>query len=240
MMEAISLEKAIGNIVLVDGISLSVKRGEIVGILGPGGAGKTTSFQMIAGILEPDRGRVLLDGLDITQLPVFERARRGLGFLPQEPSVIRGLTVEQNIMLALEVQDCNRDQRRAALDSLLELFGLTRLRKASAARLSGGERRRCEIARVFACGPSFILLDEPFAGIDPITVQDIRDLIVTLRDLGIGILITDHNAVELLASVERAYVIHAGRVLTCGCPAEIVDHAEVRRTYLGDAFSVPI
>ena len=221
---------------VVRGVSLSVARGEAVGLLGPNGAGKTTSFYMLMGLTRADRGRVLLDGNDITPLPMFQRARLGLGYLPQETSIFRGLSVEDNIMAILEIAEPNEEARRAALEALLTEFSLQSLRKTPAPALSGGERRRVEIARALATRPHFILLDEPFAGIDPIAVGEIRDLVMHLKNRGIGVLITDHNARETLDLVDRAYIIHDGQVLLDGTPATILDSAEARRVYLGERF----
>jgi lipopolysaccharide export system ATP-binding protein len=220
------------------GVNVSVQRGEVVGLLGPNGAGKTTCFYIITGLIAADTGLVSLDGQDITDLPMYRRARRGIGYLPQEASIFRGLTVEQNIRAILEVVESESDAREATLDSLLAEFSITHLRRAPAMALSGGERRRCEIARALATQPHFILLDEPLAGIDPIAVGDIRDLIGHLKDRGIGVLITDHNVRETLEIVDRAYILHAGQVLMEGKPGEIVADADVRRVFLGDRFSL--
>jgi lipopolysaccharide export system ATP-binding protein len=219
-------------------VSVSVQRGEVVGLLGPNGAGKTTCFYIITGLIATDTGRVELDGQDITELPMYRRARLGIGYLPQEASIFRGLTVEQNIRAILEVAEPEPDTREAVLDGLLAEFAISHLRRASAMALSGGERRRVEIARAIATTPNFILLDEPLAGIDPIAVGDIRDLIAHLKDRGIGVLITDHNVRDTLKIVDRAYILHEGRVLMEGAPDEIVAHAEVRRVYLGERFSL--
>ena len=219
-------------------VSVSVQRGEVVGLLGPNGAGKTTCFYIITGLIATDTGRVELDGQDITELPMYRRARLGIGYLPQEASIFRGLTVEQNIRAILEVAEPEPDTREAVLDGLLAEFAISHLRRASAMALSGGERRRVEIARAIATTPNFILLDEPLAGIDPIAVGDIRDLVAHLRDRGIGVLITDHNARDLLTIVDRAYLLHEGQVLMEGAPDEIVANAEVRRVYLGERFSL--
>jgi lipopolysaccharide export system ATP-binding protein len=219
-------------------VNVSVQRGEVVGLLGPNGAGKTTCFYIITGLIAADTGVVTLDGRDITDLPMYRRARRGIGYLPQEASIFRGLTVEQNIRAILEVVEPQPEAREAMVDSLLAEFSITHLRRAPAMALSGGERRRCEIARALATQPHFILLDEPLAGIDPIAVADIRDLIGHLKDRGIGVLITDHNVRETLEIVDRAYILHAGQVLMEGVPAEIVADADVRRVFLGDRFSL--
>jgi lipopolysaccharide export system ATP-binding protein len=230
------LVKSFGRKPVVRGISLAVRRGEIVGLLGPNGAGKTTVFYMITGLIRADDGRIELDGFEITSLPMYRRARLGIGYLPQEPSIFRGLSVEQNINAVLEVVERDRDRRAAILDGLLEDFGIARLRNASAISLSGGERRRVEIARAVASRPAFMLLDEPFAGIDPIAVGDIRALVHHLTARGIGVLVTDHNVRETLGLIDRAYIIHDGQVLMEGTPREIVANRDVRRVYLGDQF----
>ncbi len=219
-------------------VSLSVQRGEAVGLLGPNGAGKTTCFYIITGLVTADYGTITLDGHDITDLPMYRRARLGIGYLPQEASIFRGLSVENNVRAALEVVEPIRDRREAMLDSLLAEFSITHLRRAPALALSGGERRRVEIARALASQPSFVLLDEPLTGIDPIAVGDIRDLVAHLKDRGIGVLLTDHNVRETLDIVDRAYILHEGRVLMEGVPSEIVAHEDVRRVYLGDQFSL--
>src|SRR5918996_3151924 len=226
-----------GRMVLRD-VDLEVRRGEAVGLLGPNGAGKTTCFYIITGLLPADQGTVCLDGTDITDLPMYRRARLGIGYLPQEASIFRGLTVEQNIRAILEIAEPEPETREAMLDALLAEFSITHLRRASAMALSGGERRRVEIARALATQPNFILLDEPLAGIDPIAVGDIRDLVAHLKDRGIGVLITDHNVRDTLRIVDRAYILHEGRVLMDGAPDEIVSDAEVRRVYLGERFSL--
>ena len=219
-------------------VSVELRRGEIIGLLGPNGAGKTTCFYIITGLITPDYGSISLDGADITQLPMYRRSRLGIGYLPQEASIFRGLTVENNIRAVLEVVESDRDQREAMLDALLAEFSISHLRRTPAVALSGGERRRVEIARALASQPAFMLLDEPLAGIDPIAVHDIRDLVYHLKDRGIGVLITDHNVRETLDMVERAYILHDGMVLMQGAPDEIVDHDEVRRVYLGERFSL--
>jgi len=219
-------------------VSLHVNRGEAVGLLGPNGAGKTTCFYMITGLIRPDYGTIMLDGNDITSLPMYRRARLGVGYLPQEASIFRGLTVEQNIMAVLEVTEPEREKCKIMLDELLGEFSITHLRQAPAIALSGGERRRVEIARALASNPSFILLDEPLAGIDPIAVAEIRLLVSHLKDRGLGVLITDHNVRETLEIIDRAYIMHDGTVLMEGTPREIVDDAEVRRVYLGEKFSL--
>jgi lipopolysaccharide export system ATP-binding protein len=230
------LVKSFGRKPVVRGVSLAVRRGEIVGLLGPNGAGKTTVFYMITGLIRADDGRIELDGFEITSLPMYRRARLGIGYLPQEPSIFRGLSVEQNINAVLEVVERDRNRRAAILDGLLEDFGMARLRNASAISLSGGERRRVEIARAVASRPAFMLLDEPFAGIDPIAVGDIRALVHHLTARGIGVLVTDHNVRETLGLIDRAYIIHDGQVLMEGTPREIVANRDVRRVYLGDQF----
>ncbi len=220
----------------VEDVTLFLRRGEAVGVLGPSGAGKTTLFRMLTGVSPPDRGQIVLDGEDITRMHQFERARRGLSYLPQEPSIFKGLTVEQNILLVLECHVADRSLRRARLDWLLTQFGIESLRDASAARLSGGERRRCEIARALASDPGFILLDEPFTGIDPIAVGDIRAIVKFLTRHGLGVLITDHNVHDTLGMVDRAYIIESGRVLMHGTVDEVVSDPMVRRAYLGADF----
>ena len=217
-------------------VSVSVRRGEVVGLLGPNGAGKTTCFYLITGLLAADTGSVSIDGHDVTDLPMYRRARLGVGYLPQEASFFRGLTVEDNIRVVLEVVEPDRAHREAALDDLLAEFSIDHLRHTPALALSGGERRRVEIARTLAAKPGFMLLDEPFAGIDPIAVADIRDLVAHLKDRGIGVLITDHNVREALDIVDRAYILHDGAVLMEGSPNEIVAHEEVRQVYLGERF----
>jgi lipopolysaccharide export system ATP-binding protein len=223
---------------VVRDVSLEVHRGEAVGLLGPNGAGKTTCFYIITGLLAPDYGTIMLDGLDITDLPMYRRARLGIGYLPQEASIFRGLTVENNIRAALEVVEPQVDQRESMLDDLLAEFSISHLRRTPALALSGGERRRVEIARALASQPNFILLDEPLAGIDPIAVGEIRDLVSHLKDRGVGVLITDHNVRETLDLIDRAYILHEGRVLMSGAPSDIVAHEDVRRVYLGERFSL--
>jgi lipopolysaccharide export system ATP-binding protein len=219
-------------------VHVGVQRGEAVGLLGPNGAGKTTCFYIITGLIAPDVGTISLDGQDITDLPMYRRARLGIGYLPQEASIFRGLTVEQNIRAVLEVAEPEAEVRESIIDELLAEFSITHLRRAPALALSGGERRRVEIARALATQPHFILLDEPLAGIDPIAVSDIRDLVAHLKDRGIGVLITDHNVRETLDIVDRAYILHEGRVLMEGTPKEIVSDVDVRRVYLGEKFSL--
>ena len=231
-----SVEKSFGTRQVVRGVSIYVRRGEAVGLLGPNGAGKTTVFYMITGLIKADRGAIELDGHDVTQLPMYQRARLGIGYLPQEASIFRGLTVEQNIRAVLEVVEPNKRKREAQLDELLDEFNITRLRKSPSIALSGGERRRVEIARALATRPNYMLLDEPFAGIDPIAVGDIQDLVRHLTNRGIGVLITDHNVRETLGLTDRAYIVYAGQILTEGSPEEIVNNPDVRRLYLGEEF----
>jgi lipopolysaccharide export system ATP-binding protein len=231
-----SVEKSFGSRQVVRGVSMYVRRGEAVGLLGPNGAGKTTVFYMITGLIKADRGAVELDGHDVTKLPMYQRARLGIGYLPQEASIFRGLTVEQNIRAVLEVVEPSKKKREAELDALLDEFNITRLRKTPSIALSGGERRRCEIARALATRPNYMLLDEPFAGIDPIAVGDIQDLVRQLTNRGIGVLITDHNVRETLGLTDRAYIVYAGEILTEGSPDEIVNDPDVRRLYLGEEF----
>jgi lipopolysaccharide export system ATP-binding protein len=219
-------------------VSLTVRRGEAVGLLGPNGAGKTTCFYIITGLMAPDYGEIYMDGHIITGLPMYRRARLGVGYLPQEASIFRGLTVENNIRAILEVVEPIRDSREAMLDDLLAEFSISHLRRTNAQALSGGERRRVEIARALASQPSFILLDEPLAGIDPVAVGEIRDLVSHLKDRGIGVLITDHNVREALEIIDRAYILHEGQVLMEGPPSEIVTHEDVRRVYLGNRFNL--
>ena len=223
---------------VVRGVSLSIQRGEVVGLLGPNGAGKTTCFYIITGLIKPDYGTILLNEQDITELPMYRRARLGLGYLPQEASIFRGLTVEQNIRAVLEVVEKSFPRREELLEELLGEFSITHLRRTPSLALSGGERRRVEIARTLASKPDFVLLDEPLAGIDPIATNDIRDLIKHLKERGIGVMITDHNVRDTLDIVDRAYIIHDGMVLMDGFPADIVGNEDVRRVYLGDRFNL--
>lgn len=219
-------------------VSLSIQCGEAVALLGPNGAGKTTCFYIITGLVSPDNGCILLDGHDVTALPMYRRARLGVGYLPQESSIFRGLSVEDNIRAVLQAQDLKSDEQEELLEELLEEFSISYLRRTPAPALSGGERRRVEIARALASRPRFMLLDEPLAGIDPIAVGEIRDLIAHLKDRGIGVLITDHNVRDTLDIVDRAYILHDGHVLTEGTPQDIVAHDDVRRVYLGEGFSL--
>ncbi|HZV11148.1 MAG TPA: LPS export ABC transporter ATP-binding protein, partial [Novosphingobium sp.] len=231
-LEVVSIAKSYDGRSVLSDISLRVAKGEVMGLLGPNGAGKTTCFYSIMGLVRPDSGRILLDGVDITRLPMYRRSILGLGYLPQETSIFRGLSVEQNIACVLELMEPDAAIRAAELERLLEEFGLTRLRTSPAMALSGGERRRCEIARAIAGKPSFMLLDEPFAGIDPIAIGGIQDLVRHLKQRGIGVLITDHSVRETLGLTDRAYIIYNGHVLTEGAPAEIVANPDVRRIYL--------
>ncbi|MGF1503054.1 MAG: LPS export ABC transporter ATP-binding protein [Paracoccaceae bacterium] len=223
---------------VLSGVSLELTRGEAVGLLGPNGAGKTTCFYMIIGLVGCDTGQILLDGIDVSQLPMYRRARLGLGYLPQEASIFRGLTVEENLKAVLEIVEPDRRRRARRVDELLGEFSIDHLRRSPASALSGGERRRVEIARCLATDPSYILLDEPFAGIDPIAVGDIRSLVSHLKDRDIGVLITDHNVRETLEIIDRAYILHDGRVLMNGTPGEVVRDANVRKVYLGEGFRI--
>jgi lipopolysaccharide export system ATP-binding protein len=237
-LAVVSIAKSYDKKAVLTDVSLGVDRGEVLGLLGPNGAGKTTCFYSIMGLVKPDSGRILLDGQDITGLPMYRRAILGLGYLPQETSIFRGLTVSQNIMAVLEVAEPDKAARRERLEQLLAEFHIERLRDAPAMALSGGERRRCEIARALAANPSIMLLDEPFAGIDPISIQDIRDLIVELKKRNIGVLITDHNVRETLDIVDRACIIYGGQVLFAGSPEALVADENVRRLYLGESFEL--
>jgi len=223
---------------VVRSVSITIQRGEVIGLLGANGAGKTTCFYMITGLIQPDYGTITLDGQDLTNLPMYRRARIGIGYLPQEASIFRGLTVENNILAILEMVEKSKERREAILEALLAEFSISHLRRTPSMALSGGERRRVEIARTLASRPHFILLDEPLAGIDPIAVSDIRDLIAHLKDRGIGVLITDHNVRDTLGIIDRAYIIHDGMVLLEGSPADIVGNEDVRRVYLGDRFNL--
>jgi lipopolysaccharide export system ATP-binding protein len=231
-----AIGKSFGDRPVVKSVSLRLKRGEVAGLLGPNGAGKTTCFYMITGLVAADYGSIYLDGEDITSQPMFQRARMGVGYLPQEASIFRGMTVEQNVMAVVEMRQKDQRKAREHVTQILEELRITHIRKSPAVALSGGERRRVEIARALASEPSFMLLDEPFAGIDPLAISDIREVVSYLKNRGIGILITDHNVRETLQMVDRASIIHAGEVLFEGAPQEIVDNPEVRRVYLGDSF----
>jgi lipopolysaccharide export system ATP-binding protein len=237
-LEVRSIAKSYDRRAVLHDVSLDVHRGEVVGLLGPNGAGKTTCFYSVMGLVKPDSGRMFLDGQDITGLPMDRRAILGLGYLPQETSIFRGMTVEENIRAGLEVTEANRDARHARLEQLLGEFGLTALRDSPAMALSGGERRRCEIARALAAKPTIMLLDEPFAGIDPISIADIRELVRELKSRYIGVLITDHNVRETLDIVDRACIIYDGQVLFAGTPEALVADQEVRRLYLGESFAL--
>ena len=237
-LSVVSIAKSYDRKTVLKDVSLHVERGEVVGLLGPNGAGKTTCFYSIMGLVRPDSGRICLDGQDITGLPMYRRAVLGLGYLPQETSIFRGLNIEKNILTVLELSEPDKGARERKLDTLLEEFGLTRLRTAPAMALSGGERRRAEIARALAADPSIMLLDEPFAGIDPISISDIRDLVKELKKRDIGVLITDHNVRETLDIVDRACIIYDGQVLFAGTPEALVADQEVRRLYLGESFAL--
>ena len=237
-LEVISIAKSYDKRAVLSDISLTVGKGEVLGLLGPNGAGKTTCFYSIMGLVRPDSGRILMDGVDVTKLPMYRRAILGLGYLPQETSIFRGLTVEQNIAAVLELVEPDAATRATELERLLDEFGLQRLRSSAAMALSGGERRRCEIARALAARPSIMLLDEPFAGIDPLSISDIRDLVKDLARRGIGVLITDHNVRETLDIVDRACIIYGGQVLFAGSPEDLVKDENVRRLYLGEEFTL--
>jgi lipopolysaccharide export system ATP-binding protein len=237
-LEVISIAKSYDKRAVLTDISLHLDKGEVLGLLGPNGAGKTTCFYSIMGLTRPDSGRILLDGIDVTKLPMYRRVILGLGYLPQESSIYRGMTVEQNIACVLELVEPDKRVRAEELNRLLDEFGLTRLRSSPAMSLSGGERRRCEIARALAARPSIMLLDEPFAGIDPLSISDIRDLVKDLKTRGLGVLITDHNVRETLDIVDRAAVIYGGQVLFAGTPEKLVQDENVKRLYLGDSYSM--
>jgi lipopolysaccharide export system ATP-binding protein len=237
-LQVVSIAKSYDKRAVLSDVSLDVARGEVVGLLGPNGAGKTTCFYSVMGLVKPDSGRIVLDGNDVTRLPMYRRAILGLGYLPQETSIFRGMTVAQNISCVLELVEPDKRARNERLEQLLEEFGLVRLRDAAAMALSGGERRRCEIARALAANPSIVLLDEPFAGIDPISIADIRDLVKDLKQRNIGVLITDHNVRETLDIVDRACIIYDGRVLFAGSPQALVADENVRRLYLGEGFAL--
>lgn len=230
--------KVYGKRTVVKGVNISVEQGEIVGLLGPNGAGKTTSFYMIVGLIKPNSGKVLLDNLEITKLPMYKRAQKGIGYLPQESSVFRKLSVEDNIKAVLEMTKLSKKEQQEKVESLLEEFGLNRIRKSLGIQLSGGERRRTEIARALAINPKFILLDEPFAGVDPIAVEDIQKIVAKLKEKNIGILITDHNVHETLTITDRAYLLYEGRILESGTAEELASNPEVREKYLGANFKL--
>lgn len=232
------LRKSYKRRLVIRDVSMKLNRGEVVALLGPNGSGKTTSFYCIAGLITPDGGKVIIDGQDVTLYPMYRRARAGIGYLPQEMSIFRGLSVEDNIMAILEVVEKNRARRKERLDELLSEFSIEHLRRAPALSLSGGERRRAEIARCLASNPRYVLLDEPFAGVDPIAVGDIRHLVSDLKTRGIGVLITDHNVQETLAIVDRAYILHDGMIIKSGTAEEVVQDETVRRVYLGQSFRI--
>jgi lipopolysaccharide export system ATP-binding protein len=236
ILSTVELVKSYKGRKVVDDLSLRIAQGEVVGLLGPNGAGKTTTFYLIVGLSSPDAGQVLLDGVDITGYPMYLRARNGISYLPQEPSIFRRLTVEENILAVLETLPLAPDQRRARLEELIAELGLQQVRRSYGYLLSGGERRRVEIARSLVISPSFILLDEPFSGIDPLTVLDIQAIVVRLKSLGIGVLITDHNVRETLQVTDRAYIINNGRIFRSGTPEELGNDSDVKRVYLGDSF----
>ncbi len=238
ILSAQSLYKKYKHRMVVNSISIKVAQGEIVGLLGPNGAGKTTTFYMTVGLIEPYDGNVYLDKKDITKAPMYERARAGIGYLPQESSIFRGLTVEDNLMAIAQMLPISKKQRKEKVDSLLEDFGLTRLRKQLSTTLSGGEKRRCEIARALVNEPKFLLLDEPFVGIDPITVADIQKIIYKLKGRGLGILITDHNVRETLEIIDRAYIVCQGQILIEGSANDLINSEEARKVYLGDNFKM--
>ena len=240
ILSTVNLAKSFKGRKVVDDVSLRIAQGEVVGLLGPNGAGKTTTFYIIVGLTTPDSGQVLLDGIDLTQFPMYLRARSGISYLPQEPSIFRKLTVEENILAVLETLPLSAHQRRERLEELIADFGLQQVRRSHGDVLSGGERRRVEIARSLVISPSFILLDEPFSGIDPLTVLDIQSIIVRLKESGIGVLVTDHNVQETLRVTDRAYIINNGRIFRAGTPEELGNDLEVRRVYLGDNFRLAV
>jgi len=237
-LRIINLRKSYRKRVVIRDVTIELERGEVVALLGPNGCGKTTTFYSIAGLVVPEGGHVLIDGRDVTGLPMYRRARLGIGYLPQEMSIFRGMNVEDNILAILEIAQSDPMKRRERLEELLSDFSIEHLRRAPALALSGGERRRVEIARCLAAEPKYLLLDEPFAGVDPISVADIRHLVADLKKRGIGVLITDHNVRETLEIVDRAYILHDGKVLMSGSPADVVENENVRRVYLGDSFRI--
>ncbi len=237
-LEISNLRKAYRKKVVIRDFSMHLKRGEVVALLGPNGSGKTTTFYSVAGLVQPEGGKVVLDGTDVTTWPMYRRAQQGIGYLPQEMSIFRGLSVEDNIASILDIRESDRHKRRERLEELLSEFSIEHLRRAPALALSGGERRRVEIARALAANPNYLLLDEPFAGVDPISVGDIRALVADLKNRGLGVLITDHNVRETLEIVDRAYILHEGKVLMSGTPADVVENENVRRVYLGDNFRI--
>lgn len=238
-LKVVNLRKSYRKRMVIRDVSLELGRGEIVALLGPNGSGKTTCFYVIAGLVTPEAGNVIVDGRDVTSLPMYRRAKLGFGYLPQEMSIFRGLSVEDNILAILEIAERDRTRRRERLEELLSEFSIEHLRRAPAMALSGGERRRVEIARCLAADPKYVLLDEPFAGVDPIAVGEIRHLIADLKNRGIGVLITDHNVLETLQIVDRAYILHDGKILMSGTTDEVVQDETVRRVYLGNSFYVP-
>ncbi|MCR8724408.1 LPS export ABC transporter ATP-binding protein [Frigidibacter sp. ROC022] len=237
-LHVLNLRKSYRKKTVIRDVTLDLQRGEVVAVLGPNGSGKTTCFYAIAGLLTPEGGQVVIDGKDVTLLPMYRRARLGIGYLPQEMSIFRGLSVEDNILAILEIAESDRTRRRESLEELLSEFSITHLRRASALSLSGGERRRVEIARCLAANPKYVLLDEPFAGVDPISVAEIRGLVTDLKTRGLGVLITDHNVRETLEIVDRAYILHDGKVLMSGTADEVIRDENVRRVYLGHSFRI--
>ena len=237
-LKVVNLRKSYKNRLIIRDVTLDLARGEVVGLLGPNGSGKTTSFYAIAGLILPEAGQVIIDGQDVTDLPMYRRARLGIGYLPQEMSIFRGLSVEDNILAILDISVKDGHKRRERLEELLSDFSIEHLRRAPALALSGGERRRVEIARCLAANPRYLLLDEPFAGVDPISVGDIRNLVTELKTRGIGVLITDHNVRETLEIVDRAYILHEGAMLMSGSPRDVVQNENVPRVYLGDNFNI--
>ena len=237
-LKVVNLRKSYKNRLIIRDVTLDLARSEVVGLLGPNGSGKTTSFYTIAGLILPEAGQVIIDGQDVTDLPMYRRARLGIGYLPQEMSIFRGLSVEDNILAILDISVKDGHKRRERLEELLSDFSIEHLRRAPALALSGGERRRVEIARCLAANPRYLLLDEPFAGVDPISVGDIRNLVTELKTRGIGVLITDHNVRETLEIVDRAYILHEGAMLMSGSPRDVVQNENVRRVYLGDNFNI--
>jgi lipopolysaccharide export system ATP-binding protein len=240
ILSTVDLTKSYKGRKIVDGISLRIAQGEVVGLLGPNGAGKTTTFYIIVGLVSPEAGQILLDGVDISSFPMYVRARNGISYLPQEPSIFRKLTVEENVMAVLETLPLSAHQRRERLEEVVEELGLQQVRRSYGYMLSGGERRRVEIARSLVISPSFVLLDEPFSGIDPLTVLDIQKIILQLRAAGIGVLLTDHNVRETLQVTDKAYIINRGQIFRAGTPEELGNDAEVKRIYLGDNFRLAI
>ena len=238
ILETVEISKSYRGRRVVDDVSVKVERGEIVGLLGPNGAGKTTSFYMVVGLISPDSGKVLLDGADLTNMPMFQRARHGISYLPQEASVFRKLTVEENLMAILQTRRMSGRERREKMNQLIEQMGLETVRRSKGYVLSGGERRRVEIARSLAIDPSFLLLDEPFSGIDPIQVIELQKIILDLKRAGLGILVTDHNVRETLSVTDRAYIINAGKIFRSGSPDKLAQDAEVTRVYLGESFNL--